>query len=330
MPTDKAGTPPHDMLDSDAATDDDLRPMIPWRFMIVLQVIGVVAIVFAVYFSYIGAFPFSHPLGLYRFLPGDILIDFIWIYVISAIVGALIYYAGPNLSLLLWKGHRVFTGGGYDYHLQTLSPRESHVGYRGRLFVPAFVCLGLSSALSSISSVRNLLFVTENFEDFPSLNQAIMTSMPIFFILLLLASFITIFFAPVWLLEDTGIICERDTTGGRFTADVEGVGNWYLALLKGFAGISTLVAYLFISLETLEWYQLLPGNIDYPLLFYLLPVIVIFMAPLIAVAPISLVYVLYELSLRKNVRELERRMKSKGLKRVVAELPRPSEPDESE
>jgi len=310
-----------DVLHSDLKDADALAPSIPWRFMVPLHIVAIVSMAFTVVFSYAEVFPFTNPLGIYRLLPGDILIDFVWLYIISVAIGIVVYLTSRHLSLLQWKMHRLITGRNCNYHIQALDPRVGHMGYIRRLIIPAFVSLGLASTLSSNSSIVDFLFVTESFDTLAPSARGIAETMPLFFILLLISSFIVIFFAPTWLLEDTGVIYERKTEGTRSTADIEGVGNYYLALLKGFAGISTIATYFLIVLQTYEWFALLPGTIEVPLWFFLLPVVVIFIAPLLAMGPISVVYSFYELALRRNVKDLERRMKSEGLERVVVELP---------
>jgi hypothetical protein len=300
-----------------------IQPIIPWKIIAFLLIFISIMSALTIIFSYAGFFPFNHPLGVYRILPGDILLDFAWIYGISILIGLFTYFTLPALSYLALKLHRFSSGGDYNYYIQSLSPRTKQKGLRGRLLMPSFVSLGFSSTLSSISSIVNLLFVSENFETLaPFTVRVLDVSMPFFFIHILFASFIGILFAPFWLLEDTGIICEKQSTDERVTADIEGVGNRYLAFFKGFAGISTFAAYLLISVEMIEWYQLLPGQIEISIVYFLLPVMVVILAPVLGAAPIAIVFLSYEISLDKNVKQLEMNAQNDGLKRVTIELPR--------
>jgi hypothetical protein len=307
----------------DTDTIKRFRPMIPWKLITFLLVFITIMASLTVILSYAGLFPFNHPLGVYRILPGDILLDFAWIYAISILIGLVVYLALPTLSSLALKAHRISSGEDYKYYIQSLNPRTKQKGLTGRLLMPSLVSIGFSSTISSISSIVNLLFVSENFETLaPFTVQVLEVSMPFFFIHILLTSFIGILFAPFWLLEDTGIICERQSIDERVTADIEGVGNRYLAFLKGFAGISTIAAYLLISLDMIEWYQMLPGQIEIPLVFFLLPVMVIVLAPVLGAAPVAITFISYELSLEKNAEQLEINAQNEGLKHVTIELPR--------
>ncbi|MFX1537095.1 MAG: hypothetical protein ACFFDI_23020, partial [Promethearchaeota archaeon] len=189
-----------------------------------------------------------------------------------------------------------------------------------RLFVPAFVALGISSSLINIPPVIDFIIVTETF--FINMGLPVITGLSIFFILLIFASFVMIVITPIWLLEDAGIICERRTTGKRITSDIEGVGNWYLALLKGFAGITTILAYFFMSIQVIEWYQIEYQFVEFEayVLFLLIPVIVVLLSPLIAIAPISGIHIFYEFSLKRNVSLLQAKMINRGLKKVEISL----------
>ncbi|MFX0107261.1 MAG: hypothetical protein ACFE7R_03180 [Candidatus Hodarchaeota archaeon] len=283
---------------------------IPWKSILVLNLIVVISASLAVIFSYAEIFPFSTPLGLYRLLPGDILIDFVWLYVISVSMGVILYFTVPYLSMLLWRTHRLLTGGNYKYSIHDYDEGIGNEGSLRWLVVPAFSSLGLSAAIVSNSSLTDLLFVTESFDDLAPSAMAIAETMPLLFILLLLACFTGILFSPAWLLEDVGVVYERDITGTRLTPDVQGVGHYYLAMLKGFAGLSTFVTYILVSVQTLDWFQSLPGTIEVPIWFYILPVVVVFIAPLLAMAPLSITYVLYRISLEKNIANLKTRMKN--------------------
>ncbi|MFW9912134.1 MAG: hypothetical protein ACFFEU_06670 [Candidatus Thorarchaeota archaeon] len=282
---------------------------IPWKSILVLNLIVLVSASLAVAFSYAEVFPFTSPLGIYRLLPGDILIDFVWLYIISFAVGVVVYIATPYLAILLWKVHKALTGGTYKYSFQRYASSAGFEGSIRWLIIPAFASLGLSSAIVANPSMADLLFVTESFDTLAPSAMAIAEVMPIFFVLLLVASFIGILFAPAWLLEEAGVIYERDTSGRRITPDVQGVGHYYLGLLKGFAGLSTILTYVLVSLQTIGWFQSLPGTIEVPLPFFILPVIVVFIAPLLAMAPISIAFVFYKTSLIKNIEVLEKKMK---------------------
>ncbi|MFX1264833.1 MAG: hypothetical protein ACFFH0_05605 [Promethearchaeota archaeon] len=311
-------------------TQNQIEPAISRKLVIAINSVVLVVSALAVALSYMRIFPFYDPPGLYRLLPGDILIDLIWVYILTFICGVVAYIAAPLLSSLFWKGHRLLTAGHYHYHVQVFGTDATKRSRARRLILPAFVALGLATAIANIRQVANLIFVHESFAHLDESAPAIEVGLPIFFILILIASFVTLLFVPLWLLEDTGVICERKATGRRVTADIEGVGNWYLALLKGFAGITTVIAYLLISVETIEWYYTISVPETFPWIILMVPVVAIIGAPFLAMAPISVVHVCYEISLRRNKERLEEKLSRAGLARVAIDLSRSQASSETE
>jgi hypothetical protein len=297
-------------------------PRLPWRFLIPLHAFVALILVIAVAFSYNEIFPFNTSLGLYRFLPGNILLDLLWVYAIVAVAAIVVYRKGATLSVWLLKLHRLATRGSYNYHLQNLGPERRKEPKLGRLLPPALASMGLAYTLSDASGIADFLFVTESFDTLaPSTAQILVITMPVFFILILLTGIMVLLFLPAWLLEDEGVICERKIAGTRLTVDIEGVGNWHLSLLNGFAGISTLIAYSVIIADIVDWFQTAPAYAELTVWFYLVPIIVIFLAPIIAVAPISIVYIGYEFSVYRNQEELENRLEGEGINHVIIEMP---------
>jgi hypothetical protein len=294
----------------------------PIKIVVVSNALALVFAGAAVILTFMGVFPFQSPDGIYRILPGGILLDFIWIWLISVVVGIGIYYVTPRMAYFVIQFHRALSGGVYNYHFQVRDKEREYSRHFGKIIVPALTALGLSFTVTNMVGLADILFVTESFDSLPpAVAEPLKTSMPIFFVLLLISTVIPILFAASWLLEDLGVICERKTEGTGITADIEGVGNWYLALLKGFAGISTILAYFFIMVQMVQWYQMLPiYGVEVPIWFYLVPVLVVILSPLIAVAPISISYLLYNMTEAKEREKLKAMLAAKGLKRVVVDV----------
>ena len=289
------------------SVSQEMEPVIPWRYFVIIQVVMIIAISTTVIFTYSGAFPFDSNLGIYRILPGDILLDFVWLYFISIIISGVIYIVTPWFSILLWKGHKLLARGNTSYHIQESNMQVTGSMQFRRLMLPALITFGLSSALVNIENFANLIFVSEGFVDLAPEAQSITYSMSIFFILLLISSIIMILITPIWLLQDGGILSERKSKG-RLPSETESVGSWYMKLLKGFAGISTIIGYVLISIQTVEWYQFIltsPPAGGFPIFIFLVPVFVIILAPLFALGPISMAQISYEKSLMKNIKKIQ-------------------------
>jgi len=303
---------------SDDVSSQGIR--LPIKLVVVTNLIAFGAAASLVILAYIGIFPFQDPLGLYRILPGDILMDFIWVWIIAGFTGILTYLVTPYLANFFIMIHRIQTRGMYEYHIQAREDVNDEVDLSRSLIVPAFVSLGFSLTLVNMSQGPSSLFVTENFDSLPTgVAEPLLASMPILFVLILIAGFISIVFAPAWLLEDMGIICEKKVVGG--TSDIEGIGNWYLTLLKGFAGISTILAYVFISMDMITWFQLLPTyTVEVPIWLFLIPVVVVVLSPLFALAPISVSYLFYVRAYKRNSLNLSQQLNRMGVKKATVEV----------
>ncbi|MFW9962168.1 MAG: hypothetical protein ACFFCX_01265 [Candidatus Sifarchaeia archaeon] len=309
-------------IDASPLKDNEDQPKISWKIVIAIQTLVIITILVTVVFTFIGAFPFDTNLGIYRILPGNLLFDFVWLYFLSFLTGFIVYFASPTLSVFLWKLHRYLTSKNYNYYIQDHSIQEISTPQPRRMILPAFVALGISYSISNIRSLANSIFVSESFSEIASEAETIVTSLAVLFILLLLSCFIVLIFAPMWLMQDKGLVCEFKTRP-RMTADIEGVGNWYLKMMKGFAGISTGVAYIFTIFQTVEWYQFMlssPPEGGFTMLIFLIPVAAVIVSPLLALGPISVLYVLYEKSLSRNLERLGHRIDKDELDIVEIDL----------
>ena len=278
--------------------DKSLKPVI------LIQLFVITTVIITVVFTFQGAFPFDIELGIYRIFPGNILFDFIWLYVISIVLGFLLYFIAPMLANLFVRIHRTFIGRDSKYYSQDVIPDISMGGQIKKLLLPAFTALGISYSLTNIDSIVNTLLVVESFTgtDINVQAQTIAVGLSLLFILLLMGGFLMILFVPIWTLQDAGLVRESEQKPGKIS-EREGVGNWYKKLIKGFAGISTLVAYIFTILQTIDWYQYLvdhPPEEGFSLLIFLVPVAAVIAAPILALGPISLIYVFYVKSFEKN------------------------------
>jgi hypothetical protein len=272
--------------------------------VVLIQLFVVTTIIITVAFTYLGAFPFDSSLGIYRILPGNILIDFIWLYAISIVLGLVLYFIAPILSGFMLRIHRAFIGRNSRYYLQNIVPNKAIESQIRRLLLPAFTTLGITYSIVNMDSIVNMILATDSFTgtDINVQAQSISIGLSLLFILLLMVNFIMFLFVPIWTLQDAGIVRESERKPG-VVSETEGVGNWYLKLIKGFAGISTLIAYFFTILQTIEWYQYLvehPPEEGFSLLVFLVPVAAIMAAPILALGPISVIYIFYIKSFEKN------------------------------
>ncbi|MHA1288815.1 MAG: hypothetical protein ACTSPB_15585, partial [Candidatus Thorarchaeota archaeon] len=172
--------------------------------VMLIQFFVITVIIITVVFTYLGAFPFDSDLGIYRILPGDILIDFIWLYIISGVLGLVLYFISSMLSSFMLRIHRAFIGRNSRYYSQDIVPNVTIGSQIRRLLLPAFTTLGISYSIVNMDSIVNVILVTESFTgtDINVQAQSISIGLSLLFMLLLMVNFIMILFVPIWTLQD--------------------------------------------------------------------------------------------------------------------------------
>jgi hypothetical protein len=86
---------------------------------------------------------------------------------------------------------------------------------------------------------------------------------------------------PVWMLQSSGLMCSKKVESYKrpVTPDIESVGQFYIKMLKGYVGISTIISYSFILFQYLT-----TGDQSILLIVFIDPIIII-----LAFVPISLI-----------------------------------------
>lgn len=115
--------------------------------------------------------------------------------------------------------------------------------------------------------------------------------------------FTIIIFFPLWQMEDSGLITYRHLPEYRRTPEIEGVHALLYRVLKGYAGISTIITlayYIFASLEALGWDFTKPAILT-PLILIVLPFLVMGL--------IFIPILLHEKYIEKNTYRLKKSLK---------------------
>ena len=214
-------------------------------------------------------FPVGTPISLTRFIPvDDVLVELILVFVlllpISGIIGT--FLGGYILSPIIMVLHKNFYKSSKFYGIQSESSSKK-VKLLSSGFYPVLMAINLSFIFLTpeiISAILDANVISD---------LTIITKIPVFLRLLaqtilLILTFVasTLFFSPVWLLKDSGIIftTKEKVENSNEILLIKSIGEWFQTLLKGYAGIGviltyTLVIYDFITLYISNIGQ--PGNI---------------------------------------------------------------------
>lgn len=241
------------------------KPMIIYFIFVILVLSSGISLVFLN-----NEFEFKIP------LPNGIIFLFsIILIILTPIIGIFFgYKLGP---LYLWIHKKVF-GRGLDYYIQEKEiPEKGNLNYINLIY-PALMVVNICIMLSKNATIQDIL-LSEAGKNDQMITIILMT------ILLPLGIIVaTTLFIPAFSLDDAGIVYtnRKKAIKTRTTIEIRSVGNWYLLLLKGFAGISTLLSFyklisdilIIMRSETMNPLNLI-GTIFWPIMPFIIMIMLI-------------------------------------------------------
>jgi len=130
-----------------------------------------------------------------------------------------------------------------------------------------------------------------------------------FFMTFFVASFCSLIFLPIWLLEDSGLMIYRTFPDQRRTPIIEGVHLSYFKVLETYTGLATIFAYVRQLILTFEII------VNSPVLFdpaILTPLIVLFL-PFIVTGLLAIPIFMYEKLLTRKTKRIYKRFSKYNL-----------------
>ncbi len=232
-----------------------------------------------------------------KFLPGNLWINTLLLYLMPIGAFVLFYLLAPYFVVFYLKLHRIL----YTFRKKPvygIVKLSDEVGV-GKIFLRGFIPCLFSLTISALMVQFGFGPLLRTIgEDTQILNLAEAVFLGTFFF-----AFLTpLVFFPIYLMEDCGLISYRKFLDDRRAPHLEGTNVLFMNLLESFSGYSTIIVLIMYIWGTLEYYftELEPGNpaVLTPFILILLPFIVIGL--------ISIPVFLYEFKLdklRETVRE---------------------------
>lgn len=185
-----------------------------------------------------------------------------WSYIIGAIIGVLLGFALTPLFLII---HKKIIGRKLIYGIQERPEPEKFKG-TFKAFFPALMGLNFALLFVFNPTVQDFLRITTD----PGFRWAIIS---LFMLLIVTFGVAMALFSPIWFLLDAGIVFTnkekvRNTTNPIVTRSV---GGWYMGFLKGYAGISVIIAFYTFVVNLLDQIPLDQFHFSIPLILLLLP-----------------------------------------------------------
>jgi hypothetical protein len=171
-----------------------------------------------------------------------------------AIFGILAVVIGNFIAPLLLKFHYKIIGKKLNYGIQELT-KSDNFKRRFYAFLPALMAVSLSMIFADNETVINTIVSQEVFAQGGTIEGSFLLA---FIILLPLTSFISLmFFAPVWVLLESGIIYSnrQKVIGKMRSEEIDGIGSWYYKFVKGYVGIGAAFTYIGFIIEALQTFD---------------------------------------------------------------------------
>jgi len=187
----------------------------------------------------------------------------------------LMLFIGSIFAIILVRAHKLMKLNKYDYFVMASEKKMSGKWILLRSIFPGFLAINVGIYISLSASAPLFYHQGGTPSGLPATIEytAIMVGIPIACLLVL----------PIWLMESSGLMCSRKTElyDRPVYPDIESVGQFYTQILKGFVGISTVVAYSLILYE----YFTASSDESVILLVFIDPIIIIMLF-----LPISLLF----------------------------------------
>ncbi|UCE10091.1 MAG: hypothetical protein JSW61_14145 [Candidatus Thorarchaeota archaeon] len=185
----------------------------------------------------------------------------ILLFPVSAIIGTLIGFVLAPIFLWVYKK---YMGRNHLFAIQEQHEMEkSHGMFMG--FFPAIMATNFALSLIFNPTIMNIALLQDYYLAWNS----------IIFLFFILGAFLQApafaLFSAAWIIDESGIVMMSKYG----STDIQAIGKWYLALLKGYAGIGVILALYEFTFDFLDTYG---SQVHWSaiLFLFILPIIVTF------------------------------------------------------
>jgi hypothetical protein len=247
-----------------------------------------------------GIIPKEYIFEFVAIIPGPMYTDILILYIIPILIYYLIKSIAPNLVFILYKINK-FT------FIFRVKPKYGIIKEQGELKTgqTIFRIILISLFAFATSSILVQLGFGKLFRasgGFGSLQYA----EEIFFGTFFITGICLFLFAPLWLLEDSGVVAFRSYKDRRKTPIMEGIHNLFANLLELYTGLTTVQGYIALIITTFS--VLVPGDQA------ILTPIVLIILPFVITGLFAIPFYLYE----KNLTNIRARIHSKLIKKGLS------------
>ena len=177
-------------------------------------------------------------------IPGGMISDVIICLLLPFLFMGIMLFLGPIMTTSMVRMHKIIKLKKYDYFIIPIEKTISGKRILLRAAFPGLLAVNVAIYMSFSNSLNQLFY----FNGGEAQNIAVVIEYMAILLGIPIASLIIL---PIWMLQSSGLMSSKRIESYKrpVTPDIESVGQFYTKMLKGYVGISTIVAYTLILFE---------------------------------------------------------------------------------
>lgn len=174
-------------------------------------------------------------------IPGGTFSDLVLSLLIPFLFMIIMLFLGPIVTIGMVRMHRIIKMKKYDYFIIPIEKKLSGKRILLRAAFPGLLAVNIAIYMSLAGGLNHLfLYNGAEPENIAAVIEyiSIILGMPVACLIII----------PIWMLQSSGLMSSKriESYNRPVTPDIESVGQFYTKMLKGYVGISTIIAYSLI------------------------------------------------------------------------------------
>ncbi len=251
------------------------------------SIVSIFLLIITTFLSFLPLIYADDSTDLIPIIPGGLVSDVLVSILIPFFFMLILLFLGPIIVQILVRIHKLMKLNKYEYFIIPTDKVLSGKRILLRAIFPGLLAINIAIYISLYGDLNPLFHHTgADPQNLPIVIEyiAIIIGIPAACVIML----------PIWMLESSGLMCSRQVElyNRPVTPDIESVAQFYIKMLKGYVGISTIIAYGLI----LYRFYTISSDTSTILIVFIDPIVII-----LILVPISL---LVEMRSRKLIARL--------------------------
>ncbi len=177
-------------------------------------------------------------------IPGGMFSDVIICLLLPFLFMVIMLFLGPIMTTSMVRMHKIIKLKKYDYFIIPIEKKISGKRILLRAVFPGLLAVNVAIYMSFSNTINQFFYYNGG----EAQNIAVIIEYMSILLGIPVASLIIL---PIWMLQYSGLMSSKriESYNRPVTPDIESVGQFYTKMLKGYVGISTIIAYSLILIE---------------------------------------------------------------------------------